>query len=381
MLLIDTSRASERGILLGVAKYSQLFGPWMLSTLAPLYIRSRVGRRGTVVREETLCDGMIVSLQEICEGFDSLKIPLVGVDVSKPIRGVPNVVGNPDAIAAMAVQHFLERGFKRFAYCGFKSINWAEERCTSFCRQLADAGYRVHTYELSSRRGKVPWYKEKYIISEWLQRLPMPIALFACNDECASQVSNASQIAGLRIPDDIAILGVDNDELVCACNYPPLSSVALDFERAGFDAAQLLNELMAHRKKSEGQKITIRPTHVVTRQSTDVLAIEDPVVAEAVRFIRANCRRPIQVPDVLKEVTISRRSLYDRFKRALGCSVYEYVKRVRVMEIERLLFETDYSVTEIAGLVGFSTPDHIASYFRSVRGINPLTLRLRRTSR
>jgi LacI family transcriptional regulator len=348
--------------------------------LAPLYRRSGTGKRGTATREKLVADGMIVSLREMSKAFDVGKIPVVGIDVREPIPGVPNVTGDADAIAAIAIEHFLERGFKRFAYCGLESIRWAEERSTSFYRQLVDAGYQVHMYERRRRR-RISWYKELDLISDWLQKLPVPIALFACNDERARQVSDACRIAGLRVPDDIAILGVDNDELVCVSQHPPLSSVALNFEQAGFDAAQLLNELMAHRKKAVSQRITIKATHVVTRQSTDILAIEDPVVAEAVRFIRANCRRPIQVPDVLREVTISRRSLYDRFKRVLGCSVYEYIKRVRVGEIERLLLDTDYSVTEIADLVGFSTPDHIASYFRSVRGINPLTLRLQSASR
>jgi LacI family transcriptional regulator len=166
---------------------------------------------------------------------------------------------------------------------------------------------------------------------------------------------------------DVAILGVDNDELVCLSSYPPLSSIALDFVQAGFDAARVLHELMARRRKPAAQGITIKATHILTRQSTDILAADGPVVRQAVRFILTNRRKPIQVPDVLQQVTVSRRSLYDRFERVLGCSVYQFIKRVRIREIDNL--------------VGFSTPEHIASCFRSVRGINPLALRRKRHGR
>jgi LacI family transcriptional regulator len=191
----------------------------------------------------------------------------------------------------------------------------------------------------------------------------------ACNDDRARQVMEACKIAGLHVPEEVAIIGVDNDDLVCNLSHPPLSSIALNFERSGYEAAELLDKLMTGEKMAD-QRIVVRPTHIVTRQSTDILAIEDREVAKAVRFIRQHSKEPIQVSDVVDAVLVSRRSLYHQFRRVLGRSPNEEIRRTRVEQIVRMLVETNLPVSKIAFALGYSSVAHIARYFRQEKGMN-----------
>ena len=184
------------------------------------------------------------------------------------------------------------------------------------------------------------------------------------------------------------MVGVDNDEFVCNLSNPSISSIALNAEDAGYRAAKLLDQLMKARKPGtkpnparvssfaiHASPIIVPPITVVPRRSTDISVIEDPIIAEAVQFIRMNSERSIQIADVLRAVPISRRSLFSRFRRVVGCTVHQYIKKARVARIEELLLGSSYSIGRIAEMLGFSSPEHIALYFRSIRGTNPLTFR------
>lgn len=190
----------------------------------------------------------------------------------------------------------------------------------------------------------------------------------ACDDQ-AKCVSEACKEAGLRTPDEVAIIGVDNNEMVCDFSFPTISSVALNSEAAGYEAAELLTRLMGG-ESMNGQVITIKPTHVVTRQSTDALVIEDVQVARAVTFIFEHAREPIQVPDVLRAVQLSRRAFYGRFQKILERSVNQEIRRVRVEIIQRLLTDTDKPIKRITAELGFSSVRHIARYFRAETGMS-----------
>jgi LacI family transcriptional regulator len=251
---------------------------------------------------------------------------------------------------------------------------WSRRRRDGFVQAVNLAGCECTSFVQARNRMLREWLQEQKQLAEWLRALPKPAGLLACNDDRARQVVDACLAAGSSVPEEIAIVGVDNDEFVCNLSNPPISSVALGVEDAGYQAAQRLDQLMTGGKPSS-QDIVPATLAVVTRRSSEATAIQDAVVAQAVQFIRANCRKPIQVPDVLREVAASRRGLYGRFQHALGCGVHQYIKKVRVAKIERMLLDTDCSVAEIAKTLGFPSADHIASYFRSVRGINPLTLR------
>jgi LacI family transcriptional regulator len=196
----------------------------------------------------------------------------------------------------------------------------------------------------------------------------------ACNDDRGRHVIEACKMANVKIPYEVVVLGVDNDELFCELSDPPLSSIARDTEAAGFEAASVLDDLMSG-NKTECSRIIVHPTHVVARVSSDVLAIEDPEVAKALSFIQEHSRRHIQVDEVPDAIAMSRRNLHHRFVKTLGRTVYEEIRRFRVDMVVQMLLETDMTIAQIAYELGWSSEKHIARQFRAIKGVTPLAFR------
>ncbi len=196
----------------------------------------------------------------------------------------------------------------------------------------------------------------------------------ACNDMRGQHITEACAKAGIEVPYEVAIIGADNDSHVCDISNPPLSSIALDVEKAGFEACELLDKLMAG-KKLKPRMIVIHPTRIVTRRSTDIIAIEDAIISEALQFIHNNANRPIQVSDITKALNVSRNALNYKFMKILRRSVYNEIKRVRIELIRQMLLETDLSVSHIALKLGYYNANHIARYFKQKTGISPLEYR------
>jgi len=369
ILLVDTARAYGRGLLRGIAKYSDVHGPWIFYWKAPFY-RESGGKEVTLSRLKTLdADGIIMREQKKTKEILAMSLPTIVSPYTEQFPGLPNIIPDDAAIGKMAAEHLLDRGFRNFAYCGFQGMFALRNRGEIFRERVAEAGFETHICKEPKSKAKRLWENEQTIMADWLKSLPKPVGLMACNDDRAREVIEACKIAGLHVPEEVAILGVDNDDLVCNLSHPPLSSIALNFERAGYEAAELLDKLMTGEKMAD-ERIVVRPTHIVTRQSTDILAIEDKEVAEAVRFIRQHCREPIQVSDVVDAVSVSRRSLYQQFRRVLGRSPNEEIRRARVEQIVRMLVETNLPVSKIALALGYSGVAHIARYFRQEKGMN-----------
>jgi LacI family transcriptional regulator len=196
----------------------------------------------------------------------------------------------------------------------------------------------------------------------------------ACADDCSQHIGEACKIADIQIPEQIGLIGVDNDDMVCELSDPPLSSIALDFAKAGYDAADLLDHLMSNQGARE-KIITVHPSHIVTRASTDILAIDDKDVAMAVQFIRQHTNKLIQIADVLNHVTCSQRTLHHKFRASLGRSVHQEIKQVRIERIARLLRETDLPISTIAIKLGYSNINHISRYFQQTMNLTPLAYR------
>ncbi len=196
----------------------------------------------------------------------------------------------------------------------------------------------------------------------------------ACNDDRARMLSEVRRLSDIHVPDEVAILGVDNDGQVCGSANPPLSSIALATERGGYEAAALLDTLM-HGRRPQCNTLIVHPTHVVERQSTDTLAVADPAVARALRFIRDNANKDIRVADLPPVSGVSRRALQDRFKHCLGRTPMEEIHRSRVGRIARLLVETNMSVGEIAAISGFDHDAHVGRFFSRHTGVTPLEYR------
>jgi LacI family transcriptional regulator len=298
--------------------------------------------------------------------------PALGVKTLIP--GIPNIITESDKIGTMAAEHLLGLGFKQFAYCGFKGIFWSEERSESFSKRIAQAGFKTNIYQQPRSRTTPSWEEEKTIMAYWLRSLPKPTGLMACNDDRAQQVAEACKISGSQIPIDVAVIGVDDDKLVCELIDPPLTSIGLNFERAGYEAAELLDRLMAGEEFSN-QKIIVQTMPITLRKSTGIMAMEDHIVAEAVSFIRKNASKQISVDDVSDELPVSRRDLERRFRREIGRSILSEIRSARTEAIIRMLFETNLSVSQIALHLGFSDASHISRFFRSMKGMSMLEYR------
>ena len=200
----------------------------------------------------------------------SQDLPIIVLDINERIPALANVICSDIEIGRVGAEYLLNRGFRHFAYCGFDDMRWSRERGEGFRDRVKEAGFETSVYVQPKSKSNRSWEKEQSFVVDWLRLLPKPVALMVCNDDRGQYVMEACKTAGLHVPEELAIIGVDNDELICDLTDPPLSSVSINTEMAGYEAAELMEKLMAGEKMA-GKIITVEPTHVVTRKSTDIL--------------------------------------------------------------------------------------------------------------
>lgn len=364
LLLVETSRAYGRELLKGIAKYSHLYGPW---------------RFFNELQQESLSipqilklapDGIFAQANQAvsAEEFLPAGIPSIAFTGDAGlIPGVPNVIDNWEAEGEMAASHLLERGFTNFAYCGFDYCNWSRARQQTFSRAVEAAGFTVAHYKNPTKRYGP---RELDHLCRWITSLPKPVGLMACNDDRARHVLEACQVCDIHVPEQIAILGVDNDPLRCDMADPPLSSISINCSAAGFEAAKVMDQMIRTGKRT--QKVIIaEPTHVHVRQSTDTLAVDDPVVASALRYIKQNARRQISVEEISEHVATSRRSLERKFNKILKCSIMRSIRRERVAQISIRLISTNEPISKMAMDFDMCSFTHFADYFKKETGMTP----------
>jgi len=296
------------------------------------------------------------------------------------VSGLVNVVTDSDGIGRMAAEHLLACGFRHFAYCGIhrngiEATPWSALRERSFVRIVSQRGYSCSVYKETSPDES--WHKERHAIAQWLLALPKPLGVMACNDDRAQEVLEACKVAGLAVPETVGVIGVDNDEVVCGLANPPLSSVMVNFERAGYEAARALDALMNGRGAAS-QRIIVSACHVQIRRSTDSVVAENPALAKALRFIRSQAELgKVGVLEVVRASGISRRTLEKLFRHDLGHSILEEIRRSRTDRVAKLLIETQLPVSEIADALGFDDTQHFARYFRAAKRMSPVEYRKR----
>ncbi len=219
------------------------------------------------------------------------------------------------------------------------------------------------------------WEKERQHLVEWLKTLPLPVGLMACADERSEQVLQACKAANLKVPHEVAIIGADDDEMICDLCYPTLSSIAFNTEHVGFEAAALLERMIKSNPPQEEREVILKPTYISIRQSTDVLAVDNVVVAKALNFIKNNCHCQLSVDMVAEAVCISRRKLEREFQDALKLSVHKQIVRNRIQKVQQLLIETDFTLSQIATKLDFTNHQQIDRYFKQYKGITPSEFR------
>ena len=372
LVSIEDSRAYGRGLLRGISQYARIHGPWLFITRPDFYHGGRSNGNLFYHLTEGDIDGVI--MREM-RGKDMLKalernVPIVVASHLTLETTLPFIVTDCEMIGRMGAQHFLDRGFQHLAYCGMGDVFWSERRQKGFTKAVMQAGCKIHVYPLPRTKRNRAWSKEQAIIAKWLRQLPKPVAVMACTDDRARDVVEACQLAGLPVPEEVAVLGVDNDELVCDLAGVPISSVALNLQKAGYESAELLDGLMKRRKVGKRQ-VVVSPTHVEVRRSSDVFAVEDPHVAKALNFINNHVNEPLQVSDVARAMALSERHLYDRFQQTLGWSVGKQIVMMRTARICWLLENTKLSVREVALAMGLPGDSHLARYFERQKGVGP----------
>lgn len=366
-LNIGTADAYGRQLLHGISRYacahdnwSIFFGERALWTPPSDWLLSLKDVNGLICRSIT--PDFAVAVQQ--NG-----LPTVDLNARHGYLGIPRIGSDTEATGRMAARHLLERGFRHIAFCGFSDLLWSRERQRGV-EQVASEQLCGVFNSLSADLWERYWEEERETICGWLQTLPRPLGIVACNDERGYHVLEACRQLNIAVPEEIAVVGVDNSETFCKLCVPPLSSVLPNAETMGYEAAALLDRLMKGETVTETNRL-VPPKSVVTRQSSDTISIEDPDVAVALRFIRENACKGITVNDVLAKTSFSRSALDRSFHRFLGHSPHDEIQRIRLNRVKQLIVETDWSLDRIATMAGFEHSEYMMVLFKRLTGKTP----------
>jgi LacI family transcriptional regulator len=376
-LLVETARGYGRALLRGVVRYARLHGPWGFYVTPGDFAQvlpqmQRWGGTGIIARIQT---------PRVARAILASGLPTVALDLSEdqlcpenPLSRLSEVASDSRGAARLAAEHLVDRGFRHYAFVGIAGRIWSQRRQYSFCQCIRRAGFEPHVYVPPRRLRDRLWENEQGFLAEWLQRLPRPIGVMACNDDRGRAVLEACRAAGIRVPEEMAVIGVDNDELLCEVGDPPLSSVALNAEAGGYRVAALLDRMMRGRPRTPA-RLKVEPLRVVTRRSTDIVALDDPVVAAALHYIHDHAGQPIDIGDVVDRLLVSRRALEIRFKTVTGRTLLSELRRIRLERARRLLLETDLSLSRVAAAAGYSSESYLAQVFHQELGQTPARYR------
>jgi LacI family transcriptional regulator len=377
-LLVETSNRYGRDLLYGVRDWMHGGEKWTVrlterSRLAPLpaWIKDWNG------------DGILarVDSNEIAAQLRRTRLPVVNVSAERFGSEFPRVSIDNAAVARLAYEHLFNKGLRTFAYIGDARFIWSTERGAEFNARACGAGYECFHFRLKSRSAPPPGTDaEAKSILRWIDSLPKPVGIFACYDGRGQQVLEACQSLGVKVPDEVAVIGVDNDELLCELCSPPLTSVLPNARVTGYEAAQMLSRMM--RGEAPGCRTRyVEPVRVIERQSTDAIAVPDAKIAAAVRFIHEHACDRIQVGDVLREVPMSRTLFEQRFKAILGHTPHRHILDRKLERARSLLVETELPMTIVAELAGFETASYLSTVFRREYALSPYAYRKQRRPR
>jgi LacI family transcriptional regulator len=383
---IDKSRVYGAGVLQGLADYMEVHGPWSVF-LEPFSDGSLPWRR----LDRWSGQGILALLcsEHSAHRVAQLKIPTVDICGNLPLDeliqlGIPSVTSHHEAIGRMAAQHLAECGYSSFGFSGYRLLNWVDDRWNGFSSAVKSGRCARHVYMFppavvgESTRSLQRWEGAQQKLIKWLEQLPKPVGIMACNDAHALDLLDACRRARLEVPDAVAIVGVDNDEPLCRLTKPELSSIVPDPRRIGYEAARMLDELMSGRySHDQAPRVLVDPIDVAVRLSTQGTAVADAVIARALRSIRERACEGVTAEEILRETGLSRRAFYQRFQTLIGRTPHEEISRVRLGRVKRLLRETNLSLEKLAELTGYCSSAHMSVAFRREIGVPPGEFRRR----
>ena len=390
-VILDAARPYDRLIIAGVATFARERTQWSLyveeDPLQKLPDLARWHGQGIIANFDD---------RRVATAIRGLGIPVVGVGGGygwhEASSGIPYIYTDNQVIGRLGAEHLLACGFETLAFCGYPrtaTSGWSEERSAAFAEACGRAKRPCHAF--AGRHGNARrWADLQGELTRWLSQLPKPLGLMACNDVRARHVLEACRTLGLRVPHDVAVLGVDNDEMICELTDPPLSSIDQAARRIGYEAAATLDRLMQpaqdastgrgrrsqpHRSQAGPQRSVVPPIGVVARASTDTLATSDPAVVETLHALRRTPWMRPAVEALAAAVGLSRTSLESRFKAAVGRSLHEEYIRLRLAATRRLITGSDLPLKTVAARTGFPSVQYMTTFLRRHTGLTPARLR------
>ncbi|MDD2246298.1 MAG: XylR family transcriptional regulator [Proteiniphilum sp.] len=374
LILIDYSSEFSRRLLKGLIQYSKEHGPWIFYRL-PAYYKTLYGEEGIVEwAKEWEADAIIARWdQEGANLLATLNIPILLQNYKERSPYFSNLTGDYIGTGQMAAKFFIKRRYRNFAFYGNKGVVWSRERAEGFWKEVEKAGGNYYYFESENLNGE-QWSKSHIQLDEWLLSLPKPVGLFACDDSFALQVSEICKINNIKIPEDISLLGVDNDELICNLSDPPISSIMTDVEKGGYEAGRLIDRFIK-KEITEPFDIIIQPTRFELRKSTEKYDISNEYISEIVNFIEDNFTIDINIDSFSKMVPLSRRNLEVKFKDEMGISIYQFILSCRIDYFAHLLLTTNRTLFDLALESGFNDCKNISRIFKKMKGCTPIEYR------
>jgi LacI family transcriptional regulator len=365
-LLIETSRGYGRDVALGVARFARLHGPWSF------HLTPGDFEQDFPSAEYWQGDGVLARLanKSIAEKLLAADLPTIALDKSEeqldpsnPVSKFSDLQVDSEAVAEIAAEHLLERRYPHYAFVGTPGKVWSDRRLRTFKKMIAQAGHEVHVFEPQSTDPDGLWDREMPHLTAWVESLPKPVGIMACNDEHGLHVLDACRRNQLSVPDQVAVIGVDNDSLLCELCSPTLTSVVLNGVEGGYQAAAHLDRMM-RTCKNQFRRIQVSVLRVETRASTDLSGVSNHQVASALAWIKRLRGREISADDVADQAELPRRELDILFRDNIGRSVSAEIQRVRLDNAKRLLEETDLPIPAVADAAGYSSASYMIQVFR-----------------
>ena len=372
LIITDFTESFANKLLKGIVAYSRCKEQWAICRMPPSY-KAQIGIPGVVkFAKDWGADAVIGQFEETDDVglFAKNGIAAVAQDFKKRFTTIPNITADYIGTGRMAARFYIDRGFRNFGFFGFNHVCWSDERLEGFRKEVEEAGFGDSFYPYNMQDIDHLWYYERDRMAEWLRMIPKPIGIMACDDNQGNNLIEACHSAGVRIPAEVSVIGVDDDELLCSLGSTTLSSIHVDIEDGGWKAAELI-ERMVNFPGAPVEDVVLKPVKIVGRMSTAAFATDDAQIQKAVQFIHKNYQKKITVKDVTAEVALSRRLLERRFKTVTGQTIYQYITDLKIKHFAEMLLTTGDQVINIALSLGENDTKSISRRFKQIYGCSP----------
>src|SRR5690606_5946737 len=368
---LDSGRGYSRELLKGIYEYNNAITHWSIIFQSAYYLRPEdFARVNLYMIRAYKPDGCILAYCNQTDELLRLGIPIIQTTSMNQVDAIPYIKGDYDADGKLAVEYFMGIGFKNIGFFGLNKLSWSKGRCDSLREHAARHRLNLYVYDQETHMESINYSENFTQLAKWLISLPKPIGILACNDDFGQILINACRFADIRVPYEVAVLGVDNDELICNITFPNMSSISRNLIATAANMCQLLSDMMEGKPARDRAILTV-PSEVVVRQSTDTIASGDPEIVKAISFIRQNAHLPLTVEQVVAATALSKRSLYTRFRDTTGHSIYHEIQYTRLQRFKKLLKDSNLPVSTIAYQMGFDDVTHVSRWIRSLTGVSP----------